>query len=238
MIPCVFKLKKYENICLLVKMILYLQRNLIQDTSYLKEEIMKKLILMAAVMLASVGAYAQHAVGSFNLQPKIGLNIANLTDYNDADSRVGLVVGAEGEYQATDIFSISAGVLYSQQGAKHKYTALNQTVKNTTRVDYINVPIMANVYVVKGLAVKLGIQPGFKVNSEAKTAVNTVVGSGDKVTDIEAKSVDFTIPVGLSYEYANFQLDARYNWGLSKVFENSDPKNSVFQITLGYKFDL
>lgn len=56
--------------------------------------------------------------------------------------------------------------------------------------------------------------------------------------DVKAKSVDFSIPVGLSYEYNNFQLDARYNWGLTKAFENSKAKNSVFQITLGYKFDL
>ena len=40
---------------------------------------MKKLLLMAAVMLSSVGAFAQHAVGSFTLQPKVGINIAKLT---------------------------------------------------------------------------------------------------------------------------------------------------------------
>ena len=57
--------------------------------------------------------------------------------------------------------------------------------------------------------------------------------------DVEdVKSVDFSIPVGLSYEYANFQLDARYNWGVSKVIDDDDEKNSVFQITLGYKFKL
>lgn len=183
---------------------------------------MKKVLLMAAVMLASVGAYAQHAVGSFNLQPKVGINIANLTDADNSDPRVGFVGGVEGEYQATDIFSISAGALYSMQGAK------------TIKLDYINVPILANVYVVKGLAVKLGVQPGFKVNSEYKVAAGGQSGS----TDIDAKSFDFSIPVGVSYEYANFQLDARYNWGLTKTFENSDCKNSVFQITLGYKFDL
>ena len=38
----------------------------------------------------------------------------------------------------------------------------------TNRLDYINVPIMANVYVVKGLAVKLGVQPGFNVSNKLK----------------------------------------------------------------------
>lgn len=97
---------------------------------------------------------------------------------------------------------------------------------------------MANVYVTKGLAVKLGVQPGFNVSSSNKQEVNTFAGSGSSTFDVKAKSVDFSIPVGLSYEYNNFQLDARYNWGLTKVFENSKAKNSVFQITLGYKFDL
>ena len=97
---------------------------------------------------------------------------------------------------------------------------------------------MANVYVTKGLAVKLGVQPGFLVSSTNKAEAKTFLGSGSTTNEIKAKSVDFSIPVGISYEYNNFQLDARYNWGLTKVFENFKDKNSVFQITLGYKFDL
>ena len=199
---------------------------------------MKKILVVAALMLSSVSTFAQHAVGTFNLQPKVGVSIANLTELKDTDPRVGVVAGVEGEYQASDIFSVSAGVLYSMQGSKYAYELLNQKYKSTNKLDYINVPIMANVYVTKGLAVKLGVQPGFNVSSSNKQEVNTFAGSGSSTFDVKAKSVDFSIPVGLSYEYNNFQLDARYNWGLTKAFENGKAKNSVFQITLGYKFDL
>ena len=199
---------------------------------------MKKVLFVAAMMFSSVATFAQHAVGSFNLQPKVGVNIANLTEIKDSDPRIGLAAGVEGEYQAGDIFSVSAGVLYSMQGAKQEFSVLNQTFKRTYKLDYINVPIMANVYVTKGLAVKLGVQPGFNVSSSNKQEVNTFAGSGSSTFDVKAKSVDFSIPVGLSYEYNNFQLDARYNWGVSKAFKLTDAKNSVFQITLGYKFDL
>ncbi|MGP1523959.1 porin family protein [Prevotella multiformis] len=198
---------------------------------------MKKVLFVAAMMFSSVATFAQHAVGSINLQPKVGVSIANLTDNNSSDARVGLVAGVEGEYQASDIFSVSAGLLYSMQGAKAE--ALG--IKSTEKLDYINVPIMANVYVVKGLAVKLGVQPGFKVNDKLDVKIP---GFGNNVADLKAKakSVDFSIPVGISYEYNNFQVDARYNWGLTKVFDvenlKLDQKNSVFQITLGYKFDL
>ena len=191
---------------------------------------MKKILVVAALMLSSVSTFAQHAVGSFNLQPKVGVSIANLTELKDTDPRVGVVAGVEGEYQASDIISVSAGVLYSMQGAKGNIGNSNDA---TNRLDYINVPIMANVYVVKGLAVKLGVQLGFNVSNKIKkNNLNAVDNS------IKAQSVDVSIPVGLSYEYSNFQLDARYNWGLTKAFENGKAKNSVFQITLGYKFDL
>ena len=85
-----------------------------------------------------------------------------------------------------------------------------------------------------GFAVKLGLQPGFNVNSKAKPKGN----GGSVEADIDAKTVDLSIPIGLSYEFSNFVIDGRYNWGLTKVAKDSDCKNSVFQITLGYKLPL
>lgn len=197
---------------------------------------MKKLLLTAAVMLASAASYAQHAVGSFSLQPKIGLNVATLTKADGADPRVGLVAGAEFEYQATDMLGISFGALYSMQGCKGTvYDSDLGSADATLKYDYINVPILANIYVTKGLAVKLGIQPGFNVSSKVKAK------SGGMSAEADASGVkdfDFSIPVGLSYEFSNFVVDARYNFGVTKVMENFDSKNSVFQFTLGYKFDL
>ncbi len=200
---------------------------------------MKKFITSALMLFAaSTATFAQHEVGSFTLQPKVGVNIASLTKSDGADPRIGLAAGVEGEYQATDIFSLSAGVIYSQQGNKYDESYGNSNVKFTNKLDYINIPIMANVYVVKGLAVKLGVQPAFNVNSKFSTVANVAGTETKKSVDTDVKSFDFSIPVGLSYEYNNVVLDARYNWGLTKIADNSDSKNSVFQITLGYKFDL
>ncbi len=166
------------------------------------------------------------------------MNVASLTKSDGADARIGFAAGLEGEYQATDIFSLSAGVIYSQQGNKYDKDDKGLSASYTNKLDYINIPVMANVYVVPGLAVKLGVQPGFNVNSKGHGVVDTFLGSAHKDVDKDAKSFDFSIPVGLSYEYSNVVLDARYNWGLTKVWDGSDAKNSVFQITLGYKFSL
>ena len=180
--------------------------------------------------LATVSSFAQHAVGTFSIQPKVGLSLANVTK-GDGDIRVGAVAGAEFEYQVSDIFSLSAGALYSMQGCKGEVEGIDATVK----LDYLNIPILANVYVAKGLAVKLGIQPGFNVTSKVSTE-----NGGTKVsTELDGiESVDFSIPIGLSYEINNFVIDGRYNLGVSKIMDGSDSKNSVFQFTLGYKFAL
>lgn len=196
---------------------------------------MKKLFLMAVVMLVSVASYAQQSVGSFTLQPKVGLNVAMMTNSDGSDPRCGLAAGVEAQYQATKMLGISAGVLYSMQGSKYDQKIMGKTFTATNKIDYVNIPILANVYVFKGLALKAGIQPGFKVNDQVKLS-----GLGESQTeDVDkAESFDFSIPVGLSYEFYNVVLDARYNIGCTKVIDGLDSRNSVFQFTLGYKFEL
>lgn len=183
---------------------------------------MKKFMMMVAMAFATLTASAQAEVGTLTLKPLVGINVANITD-GDGDAKVGLAAGAELGYQLNESFAVTAGAIYSMQGAKSEEAKLN--------IDYINIPILANYYITKGLAVKAGIQPAFKVKSEAKEDGVSV--------DVEGfKSFDLSIPVGLSYEVSDFVIDARYNWGISKVLEGFDSKNTVFQFTVGYKFAL
>lgn len=192
---------------------------------------MKKLFLAVVAMMISAATFAQNEVGQLTIQPKVGVNIANITDVNDADPRIGLAAGAEFEYGLTDNIGLSAGVLYSMQGVK----TIIVDDDCTSKLDYLNVPILANFYVAKGFAVKLGVQPGFKLSSKAKFKGS----GGSKEVDVDGfKSVDLSIPVGLSYQYQNIVFDARYNWGVTNIVEDSDSKHSVFQITVGYKFSL
>lgn len=198
---------------------------------------MKKLFLMALMaFIATTASFAQWSVGSITVQPKIGINGANITDADNSDSRIGLVLGGEFEYRVSPIFSLSAGALYSMQGCKG--TAEDDdgnTGDVSLKLDYINVPILANVYVAKGLAVKLGIQPGFNVRHKATASVSGV----NVTTNLPGiKSVDFSIPIGVSYEFNRFVIDGRYNLGVTKLIDGADSKHSVFQFTFGYKFAL
>ena len=202
---------------------------------------MKTWILTIVALLTSVVTVAQRRGGTFTVQPKVGLNVSTLTD---ADKTIGDVCfGMEAEYMFTNIFSLSAGVMVSNQGGKYDESGLSYTAD----LDYANIPIMANVYVLPGLALKAGVQPGFRMKAKMKTddgsydidefyrlAGMLIPGEEPKVNKF-----DLAIPVGISYEYENVVLDARYNWGLLKV-ENIGPAyyNRVFEVTLGYKFEL
>lgn len=55
-----------------------------------------------------------------------------------------------------------------------------------------------------------------------------------------AKKVDVAIPLGLSYEYMNVILDARYNVSLTKASKGDwdNCKNKALTFTVGYRFTL
>ena len=58
---------------------------------------MKKLMIMAAFMVAAVTANAQGEVGSLTIQPKIGMNLATMTKMDDTKILVGMAGGIEAD---------------------------------------------------------------------------------------------------------------------------------------------
>ena len=173
---------------------------------------MKKLILMTALAFTATFAFAQRKVGNTTIQPKIGLNVSTV---GDLDWKAGFVFGAELQHQINRKVAVAGALLYSFQGGK--------TDDYTWNPGYINVPVTLNYYAARGFALKAGLQPGFMVNKDDVSHVNTF---------------DLAVPVGMSYEFDNFVLDARYNIGVTKVPKHGDGYTNVLQFTIGYKFNL
>jgi hypothetical protein len=199
----------------------------------LKQKNMKKVMMMLMMAVAVMTASAQNTLrenGSFTLQPKVGVGFGFISGSWDGGvdnkMRTGFVAGVEGEYYINDWFSAALGVNYAQQGWKFEASSVSSTYK----LDFVNVPIVANFYVAQGLALKTGVQVGF-------------------LTSAKIESVDFkdycektniSIPIGISGEYQNFVFDARYNIGLTNMRKNYEYKqrSDLITITLGYKFQL
>lgn len=220
---------------------------------------MKKLFFVAAMAVATLAVNAQSKVkpGTWSIQPKAGVTITSVTGLDNMDEimagvghksesqvNVGATIGAEAEYQINDRFSVAGGVGYIMQGKQwDDYKILGGKEWKDCKIElgYVNVPIVANFYVFKGLAVKAGVQFAFMTNAKYKYTVkdgNTETKYNQDVMD-NCKTFDFSIPVGVSYEFDNhIVIDARYNIGVTKVFEGSTNHNSVLLATVGYKFRL
>ena len=183
---------------------------------------MKKLFLMAvAAFMATTSINAQTA-GEVYLKPTVGGTLTTVTNHSEAKMKFGLVGGFELGYNFSENFGVTLGALYSMQGAKNDDG-------DKASYDYINFPLLANVYVTKGLAIKAGPQVGFMTRAKDED---------EDIKDI-CNKVDFSIPVGLSYEFCNFIIDARYNIGVSKIVKGaSSGRNSVIMLTVGYKIPL
>jgi hypothetical protein len=203
---------------------------------------MKKIMMIAALMVATLSASAQNEVGQFTLKPTVGMNIATMTKTTDSKVRVGMAAGVEAEYGVAEKFGISAGVLYSMQGVKSSENLMGADVDYIYKLDYINIPILAQYYIVPGLAIKAGIQPAFKASAKRTIKASADGTKAERTDDLDdVKGFALSIPFGVSYEYKSFVLDARYNLGVTKAFKdswNTDSKNSWFMISLGYKFAL
>lgn len=183
---------------------------------------MKKILMIAALMVATLSVSAQGFV-----KPMVGATMTTVTGGDDAKMKFGAVFGAEYGYMLSEKFGLTAGLLYSMQGTKYD----DEGESFTTKLDYLNVPVLANIYVAPGLALKAGAQIGFLVNAKQ---------DGMDLKDY-CNKVDFSIPLGASYEISNFVIDARYNLGISNVMKkeitNKSNHNSVFMLTLGYKLN-
>ena len=175
---------------------------------------------------------------------------------------VGYIIGGEAEYQFANKFSVAAGVNYTSQGCGWKDIdywdgPVKVEVKDQSDIlGYIKIPIVANYYIFKGFAVKTGVQFGFLVTSKFYAhgkADMDVIGDGvNRRVDLygtvdmkdQYKKFDFSIPIGVSYQFkVPIVIDARYQLGLTRLNKETVPgvknsKNSVFTLTVGYKFAL
>ena len=190
----------------------------------------------------------------------------------DGNIRAGFAAGVDVNYQISKHIALSTGLFYSLQGSARNYsfkigslegisnydvnghrvgsTPFELKDKSKLSLSYLQIPILANVYLFKGFAVKAGVQPGFLLSAKDKedvTGITSTTSNGrHKTTDVKSnyKSFDFSVPVGVSYELSNgLMIDARYEIGLTDVVKSGttldkNGKNSVIQISLGYKFKL
>lgn len=184
---------------------------------------MKKITLLLAAVFTISFVNAQNKKDmSFGI--KAGLNIATVTHVDNSKTLTGFQGGVFGEFMISNKFAIQPEILYSGQGVKSGGMDL--------KLDYINIPVLAKYYLADSFSLELGPQIGFLVSADLE---------GEDVKDL-FKTTDVAIDFGANYDFTpNFMLGIRYDLGLLRLQDSLDPgesesKNSVFQISVGYKF--
>jgi opacity protein-like surface antigen len=184
---------------------------------------MKKVIISAVLFLLIKGASAQHVEYGI----KGGVNFSNIS--NDAadtkaDSKTGFHFGGLAHIHLTRAFAIQPEIVYSTQGAEYGSGKL--------KLNYINVPVLAQYMFGDGFRIQTGPQLGILTTSEFKR--------GNTETDIDNFSnADFSWSFGASYlSHCGLGVDARYNLGLTDVTKSNttDFQNRVWQLGLFYQF--
>ncbi|MEL4307567.1 porin family protein [Joostella sp. CR20] len=191
---------------------------------------MKKHILIIAILFVGTVAHAQSWSDKFQLGARGGLNFASVAgdDIDSPDHRTSFYAGLVAEAPLSERFSLQPEVFYSGQGFD-----LNDEDAEF-QVDYIQVPLLAKVYLAEGFNLHAGPQVGFKVNEEID--FQPTDDAGDFDTD-QINDIDFQLTGGAEYKFNNgLFLQARYSYGLSEIVEDTDIHNSVFSAGLGFMF--
>ncbi len=227
---------------------------------------MKQIITLAFLSAISLASFAQSKAGTWSVIPHVGVSIASLTHQSGGievgdnqsqelkpQARPGFTGGVDVMYQASDNVGLSLGLSYVQAGCKYKDVDDNGVTwhDHYDRMDYISVPLVAHSYIAPGLSINVGVAPSFLIYGKYHAGMlsydldadghRTNVQEG--VIDIDTKkglrNFTLSIPVGISYEYENVVLDARYNVGMLNVYKHGlSARNKVFEVSVGYKFDL
>lgn len=195
---------------------------------------MKKAILSVLFLIVTQSLLSQENTnndGSFGI--KGGLNYSTVTkgDFDEGlDPRTSFYLGFFGEIPLIEnVFSIQPEFIYSRQGFENNFSLLGNNYKTTYKIDYINMPILAKIYLGDVFAIEAGPQFGLKINENIESDNSTT-----ETNDVN--SFDTALAGGISLNFDDIFISGRYTYSLNEVVKDSNAKNSVFQIGLGFKF--
>lgn len=229
---------------------------------------MKKLIVVAAVIVVFASTVSAQEKLSFGV--KGGMNLAKISNmdvdfqsedyyfFGDASTnfdtkiRPAFYAGAFIEYKFNDLLAISPEFVISSQGVKGdlkaKFDLWGESYdvkwKATQSLTYLNIPIMAKIYVAEAFSIDVGPQFGFLMSAKAKTEDESGLGDIEMEEDNgkeDFNTFDMAIGIGATYNIGHFMIQGRYNLGLTDIVKDKPSdwkamKNNVFQIGVGYRF--
>lgn len=207
---------------------------------------MKKLLLSAAILFGSVGAFAQGGLG-YGL--RAGVNIPKYSYENgSSESNTGFFVSGYLDAPVSPYFSIQPGLSLQNKGGKRTISEGSSSGEFKQSIMSLDIPVnlvaklptgeSGNFFVGAGPYVGFGLSGKNKVkgnigNWGAEGETDVKFGSGN---DDQLKRTDFGINFLAGYQLTNgFQINAGYGLGLTNLAPNSGSiKNRVWSVGIGF----
>lgn len=177
---------------------------------------------MRSLRILLLGAFLMLLSNTVSAQKwgiRAGVNFSDInSDGWDSDAKTGLYAGIYKEIPLVkSLLFIQPEVQYSQEGFETKNFG-------DAKIDYLTVPILAKVYVVKLLSFETGPQFGFSVNDNDFLNSDT-----ESFVPSWAFGTSLNLPLGLS-------INARYISALNDTYDGVSGKNQVFQVGAAFQF--
>lgn len=195
---------------------------------------MKKTLLSLALLAGFSGA-AQAQTTRFGV--KAGVGLASFTgEPGSGYAKKNFVVpqaGVMADVAFSDRLSFHPELLYAQKGVRTE----NGASYGQTRLSYLDLPLLLRVHAdglffEAGPQVSLLLAKKYETNQFGSTLTNTSTYGTRKVDVGYVAGVGYRLPSGV-------EVGVRYNGGLLNLSDSNtsgNPRNSVFQLQLGYLF--
>ena len=203
---------------------------------------MKKLLLSAAILFGSLGAFAQGGLG-YGL--RAGVNIPKYSlDNGSTESNTGFFVTGYLDAPVSPYFSIQPGLSLQNKGGKWKPTSSSETKESVMSLD-IPVNLVAKLPTGESGNFFVGAGPyvGFGLSGKRKGEVLDGAVKGDRDINFgsdasdDLKRTDFGINFLAGYQLTNgFQINGGYGLGLTNLAPASGDmaKNRVWSVGIGF----
>ena len=207
-------------------------------------------LLLAAVLMTGIfvlnssNALAQ---GRTRVGIKGGLNASSLfydsQGVSDKNERIGFHLGVFAQAPIGDFFAIQPELLYMTKGASATYNALGFKGKNTFKLNYAELPVLATFKLSQAVELQAGPYVSYLLNSNVNS--NGDFGTGSSAINRDNfNKVDYGIAGGLNLYFGKAFIGARYEQGLKQIASSGaaqtllgNAKNGVGLLSVGFSIN-
>ncbi|WP_080057342.1 porin family protein [Spirosoma aerolatum] len=206
-----------------------------------------KILLATAILTGSLFMLQPNraiAQGITRVGLKGGLNASSLfydsQGVSDKNERIGFHVGVFAQAPIGEFFAIQPELLYMTKGASATYNVLGFSGKNTFKLNYAELPVLATFKLGQAVELQAGPYISYLLNSNINS--NGDFGTGSSAINRDNfNKVDYGIAGGLNIYFGKAFIGARYEQGLQQIANSGaaktvlgNAKNGVGLLSIGF----